>query len=258
MLAPVVPVTWLAVSAFKIGVSSRASMIFASAELARGRAMARQKFGQCPGRLLGSVTGHGCRVRDVLHESICVTGAAVGQSVEVAACVRKQHRCQRDGHSSGQPASTQDRADQSAADAAVAVGERVDGLELGVRDRGLSEYGQICSIGEGEQIGHQFVDEFRRRWHVQGVDRGVIAAPDPVLHVADNARIARGVEVRCHQQSVRGREIVTGDRTFACGVDHRRQRMHGRKLRFGLGVGFTSCERLAEWLRFPMLSGLPQ
>jgi hypothetical protein len=39
--------------------------------------------------------------------------------------------------------------------APVAVGERVDGLELRVRDRGLGQQPQIGAPGEAHQVVHQ-------------------------------------------------------------------------------------------------------
>ena len=45
--------------------------------------------------------------------------------------------------------------DQSPSGAAVAVGEGVDGLELGVGDAGLDEGGQVVGVGEGDQVVHE-------------------------------------------------------------------------------------------------------
>ena len=62
-----------------------------------------------------------------------------GQCGEVRSGVGQQPGRHRHGDVAGQAVAAQHRVDQRAAGAAVAVGERVDRLELGVRDRGLGQ-----------------------------------------------------------------------------------------------------------------------
>jgi hypothetical protein len=63
----------------------------------------------------------------------------------------------------------EDGVDEDSADAAVAVRERVDGLELGVDDRGVGERRSVFAIGEGHEVVHQVADAIGRRWDVEGV-----------------------------------------------------------------------------------------
>jgi len=75
------------------------------------------------------------------HKDACegskVTGAVTAQYIEVVLAARDQCRGQGHHDTSGCAPAPQDRVDQGAADAAVAVCEGVDRLELRMRDRGL-------------------------------------------------------------------------------------------------------------------------
>ena len=67
------------------------------------------------------------------------------------------------------------------AHATVAVGERVDRLELGVRDPGLDDRREIGSGGERAKIVEQRPNVLWRRRHVGRADRVVVVPADPVL-----------------------------------------------------------------------------
>ena len=91
----------------------------------------------------------------------------------------------------GHAATPQDHVDEAAADAAVAVDERVDRLELRVRDRRLGDGRQVVPVHEGEEIGDQRRDlvlaaaaRSRRRRVRQ-------AAADPVLLAAEGPGMTR-------------------------------------------------------------------
>ena len=84
-------------------------------------------------------------------------------------------------------ASTQHGVDQCAAGTAVAVSEWMDGLELSVGDRGLSDWRDVVAVDERGQVPEQGSDVFGRRWHVAGADGVIVVATDPVLLVADDA-----------------------------------------------------------------------
>nr|WP_236565373.1 MULTISPECIES: hypothetical protein [Nocardia] len=74
--------------------------------------------------------------------------------------------------------------DQRATGSAVAVDERVDRLELRVRDGGLRDSGQIVAIAERDQVLHQLGYELRRWWNEGGRAGIEGAATDPVLYVS--------------------------------------------------------------------------
>ena len=71
--------------------------------------------------------------------------------------------------------------DESPSDAAIAVHEGVDGLELGVCDSRLSDGGKVIVVGEGTEVSHEFRDELAGRRHIHR-RAGIEARPtDPVL-----------------------------------------------------------------------------
>jgi hypothetical protein len=59
-------------------------------------------------------------------------------------------------------AAAEDRSDEGEPDAAVAVGERVDALELGVGDRCLGDRLDVVSVREGDEVLEQAGDRLRR------------------------------------------------------------------------------------------------
>ena len=83
----------------------------------------------------------------------------------------------------------EEQRDQQPPDAAVAVEEGVDGLELHVRERRLDEHRQVVAVvvQEALQGGHAVGDGRVRRRHEDGV-AGARAA-DPVLAAAELARV---------------------------------------------------------------------
>ena len=64
--------------------------------------------------------------------------------------------------------------DQRAADASVAVGEWVDGFELGVCEPGLHDGRMAACIEVAGQVVEQHRYPFRRRWNEIGVQRVVV------------------------------------------------------------------------------------
>ncbi len=77
--------------------------------------------------------------------------AGRGQAADIVP--RERGQDQRDGREEpiGEPAASQDEVDQGATGPAVAVGERVDRLELRVRDGRLRDGGQRVVVGEKAQ-----------------------------------------------------------------------------------------------------------
>jgi hypothetical protein len=60
---------------------------------------------------------------------------------------------QQVGQLPGCPVGAQHRMDEGASGAAVAVGERVDGLELCVGDRSVHEHRDVVAPGEAREVG---------------------------------------------------------------------------------------------------------
>ena len=75
--------------------------------------------------------------------------------------------------------------------AAVAVVERVDGLELGVGDGGLDQRWEMVAVAELAQVGEELRHVLGRRRDEVGAAGVVVVAADPVLHVADSVRRSR-------------------------------------------------------------------
>jgi len=71
--------------------------------------------------------------------------------------------------------------DEGAACAAVAIGERMDGLELGVCDRRLSQWGVVVAVDVVEEIVEETVDVLGRGRDIACATGVVLAASDPVL-----------------------------------------------------------------------------
>ena len=77
--------------------------------------------------------------------------------------------------------------DQCSAGASVAVGEGVEGLELGMGDGGLDERGVLVVVDVVEEVGQQ-VREVLVRWrNERRAARVERAPPDPVLLLPNDA-----------------------------------------------------------------------
>ena len=76
---------------------------------------------------------------------------------------------------------------QRPAGATVAVGERVDGLELGVGDGGLGEGRVDVVVDVGDEVVEEPGDLVGWRGDEAGATRVVGTATDPVLDLADNS-----------------------------------------------------------------------
>ena len=92
----------------------------------------------------------------------------------------------------------------------VAVGERVDRLELGVSDRRLHEGRMVIAVDVVEEVVEQGVDSVRWRWDEGCGARVVAAAADPVLHCADHTADVRHRR-SFHQGPVDTEQVVESD-----------------------------------------------
>jgi hypothetical protein len=83
--------------------------------------------------------------------------------------------------------------DQGSAGAAISVDERVDGLELGVRN-GCPHDGVAVGGGdESSEVVDKSTDLLMWRWHEVGAQRAPAGSSDPVL-LTSNARRERGFD----------------------------------------------------------------
>ena len=101
--------------------------------------------------------------------------------------------------------------DERTADAPVAVDERVDRLELGVRDGRLGDGRQVVAGHEGDEVLEQRADEVLGRRHEGGVRRVAEPPADPVLLLAD-APGPRALVAR-HQRRVDREQVLGRDRS---------------------------------------------
>ena len=136
---------------------------------------------------------------------------------------------------------------EGAADAAVAIGERVDGLELGVGDGRLDDGREVRPVHEGHEIDHQLLDDLGGWRHEVGPARVKGVAADPVLPVPQRpGDLRRGG--RQHEHAMQGQDV--GQAQGPGARTQRHGRLHGRHVAqdgpgrlvpggtlFGLGAG---------------------
>ncbi len=131
-----------------------------------------------------------------------VVGASfpeVGEPGDVALGVGCQHHADRGDEAGCDAAPAQDHVDEAASGAAVAVTEGVDGLELGVRDRGLRDGGQVVEVHERDEVVEQARHAIRRWRDERRVAWARASAADPVLlrpHDSGESGFGRALEQR--------------------------------------------------------------
>ena len=99
----------------------------------------------------------------------------------------RQDQADRQYRLGGEPASGEHGVDEGAADASVAVSERMDRFELGVREAGLDNGRVPTSVEVADEVIEQRRNVFRGGGDEVGVQGVVVGAADPVLHGADAA-----------------------------------------------------------------------
>lgn len=165
--------------------------------------------------------GHCCeragirkRLREPCHPWIRLPEAKEGQARQVASYVvrhpyadrRRAHQVQTAG---------EDPADQDPSDAPVAIGIRMDQLELGVRDRGLGDRIDVRAVHVSDQIVEQRRDQIWGRDDQGGVQW--TGPPDPALQIASRAdQVSRQTTCPSHQAAVPTVQRLDRERTFAC------------------------------------------
>jgi hypothetical protein len=113
---------------------------------------------------------------------------------------------------------------QAATGPAVAVAEWVDGLKLGVGDRGLRNSRNVVEVNKLDEIIEQFLYVRLGRRDERRISRAYPATSDPVLLCTDRACIAffrsafqqRLMDIYDVVQAKRARLSTYGDRSFHC------------------------------------------
>ena len=108
---------------------------------------------------------------------------------------------------------------QHATDASVAVGERMDHLELGVSDGCLCDRVEVGSIHERDEVVEQLRQSIGRSGDEVCVEWG--GATDPSLLVADRADVARWSRAASHERAMPSAELCRGEATAPLGIDER-------------------------------------
>ena len=132
------------------------------------------------------------------------------ETVDVGVGVRGENEADRRDEVRGQAPAAQHEVDQRTANPTVAVGERVDRLELGVGYRGLHE--------RGMRIGGQVLAEVLEQtadiagWRRDELGDTRVDAADPVLLIPDDTAEVRVAGTR-EQRPMQPTQVVDGHRT---------------------------------------------
>ena len=123
----------------------------------------------------------------------CRGGAVRGQPSDVGVPQRGKHETDREHRPLGEAPPSEDGMDERPADAAIAIGEGVNRLELGMHQGGLDQWSVGGTVEVVHEIGHQLGHPIGRRWDERGADWRPCGRSDPVLHrsQAMMARLAR-------------------------------------------------------------------
>ena len=177
------------------------------------------------------------RVGEPAHPAEVVVAAEADEAGAVSADIGRDRHADRRGNEQGQAAHEEPR-DQHASDPTVAVGERMDDLELRVRDRGLRDGVEVDTVDPDEEVVEERPEAVGGRGDEVGVERA--GAPDPALLVADATDVAlrrRAPVIRSAVPAAEGVDVErgAGRRGLVDGRDHRRER--GGHPRGGVGGG---------------------
>ncbi len=140
-------------------------------------------------------------LRELLDDGSGVPLPVGGEGFGVAEQVREQTGRDRGRGARQQTLSGEHRVHEGTSGTAVAVGEGMDRLELGVRDRRVEQHREVVPGDEGEQIRHRGRHQLRLRGDVHSAERAVPAASHPDQPLAQTARCrVRGEQLCLHAQ----------------------------------------------------------
>ena len=121
--------------------------------------------------------------------------AVCREALDILLGARQQDQTHGEDSGARETASSEDSVNECPSDASVAVGERVDGLELGVDQGGLEQW----SVHGTRQVVGQILDQSRnllgRRRYEIGADRMRVTATDPVLSIPQSLLRVRSKKV---------------------------------------------------------------
>ncbi len=148
-----------------------------------------------------------------------------GKGTEIGVRVTQEPCGYWDGDVTGESPVSEHALQECTTGAAIAVGERVNGLELRVCDRGLSEHRHVGATREGDDVSHQRWDTAVVGRHEQrGVRRDTPAAY-PYLLVAPMTNVFR---CRVAEQRI----LHSKDRALVEIVRHRNGSCHRADIRY--------------------------
>ncbi len=166
------------------------------------------------GHLVGELDRRGRRASGCLGERADPLGdvslAERREPLDVGGGPGRQDDADRRDEAGGDAAAPQHDVHEGPADAAVAVDERVDGLELRVGDGRLRHRGQVVAGDERDEVLEQRHDEVLGRRHEGRIGRVAEPAADPVLLHA-HAAWSRALVPR-HEHGVDRQQVGDGHR----------------------------------------------
>ncbi len=155
--------------------------------------------------------GPGTRLREGRTPLVETPVAEPDQSIDVDLRPRGKHDRDRRHERRRDPAPAQQHVDERPTDAAVAVDEGMDRLELRMSDGGLGHRWKVVAVHEVHEVEHQRLDLVLRRRDVAGVSRGRQSATEPVLFATERP----GHDPRQfvgHQRSMDGEDVLGRER----------------------------------------------
>ena len=114
----------------------------------------------------------------------------------------------------------QEQGDEEAAEAAIAIEKRMNGLELHMGERGFDQHGQAGGfvVEEGFERGHAGLDLWRRGRNEAGVTRA--GASDPILAAAKLSGLFVAASAFGHEDGVHFTKEAVGEREAFAQAGH--------------------------------------
>jgi hypothetical protein len=121
------------------------------------------------------------------HTVIAVVSEA-GESIDVFRSSAGKHNTDRGDELASDPAPLEHDVHKGTPRSAIPIVERVNRLELCMRQRRLHEGRQQIGVERLTQITQQWRHELGRRWYEVRATRGIVVAADPVLRITKASR----------------------------------------------------------------------
>jgi hypothetical protein len=156
-----------------------------------------------------------------IHPGFPVAGGADAvEQVVIHRAVRFQVEGKIEQRLCKQATVVQEQGDEEAAEAAIAIKKRVNGLELHMGQRGFDQHGQADGffVEEGFQRGHAGLDLWRRGRNEAGV--AWTGASDPILATAKLSRLFVAASAFGHEDGVHFTKQAVGEREAFAQAGH--------------------------------------